>query len=342
MLSFGTQSADVGVVQLGLNRVLPKLTPLKVDGIFGPRTDERVRGFQSTRQLKPDGIVGPLTLNGLFARKSLEATVKITHGTAPSTAVSSSFGIQPPNLLPKPSPPFFTDPRDVAWSLEWATFMTWLAQRPPKGPMPPMPSPSPPSAADPKPPILGPGPVIFVPVTEPRTEAARPLPETGGNVEVKFEAGGSFTPTKSLKPKFQELKLSVDFAKLLGITEIDGLGLDLDSQFADDGTRKIEVTVKVKGSPFIKAGDGSLFSAKVFPLLTTAITSPFDEAKGFLGVGGLVQIRPFGTERVAIEIGGKFGAKGQINSTSTGTVISGFPIHVEGTAGLAIEFDLLK
>jgi hypothetical protein len=336
------QSADVGVVQLGLNRVLPKATPLKIDGIFGPRTDERVRQFQSGRTLKPDGIVGPLTLNGLFVRKSLQATVRITHRTAQPMAVRSGLGIKPPNLTPKPSPPFFTDPRDIVWNQQWATFMAWMAQRPPKGPMPPMPGPTPPSAKDPKPPILGPGPVIFVPVSEPVTRATKPLPETGGNVEVKFEAGGSFTPTKSLKPKFQELKISVNFAKLLGITEIDGLGLDLDSGIADDGSRKIEVSVKVQGAPFIKAGDGSVFSAKVFPLLSTAITSPFDEASAFLGIGGLFQIKPFGTERVAIEVGGKFGSKGQINSTTTGTVISGFPVHVSGTAGLSVEFDLAK
>ncbi len=337
MLSLGVHSAEVSVLQLGLNKVLPRLTPLSVDGMFGPKTDERVRHFQSAKQLKPDGIAGPLTLNGLFARKSLEATVLITPSSLRRSAFRSGFGIQPPNLLPKRSDQLFTDPRDIAWGLQWTEFMNWMARRPPKGPMPPMPSPTPPSAADPKPPILGPGIVIQVPTVTPRTEAKAPLPNTGGNIEVKFEGGATFTPTERLKPKMQEYKLQVDFAKLLGITEIDGLGFELDNKQEDNGDSKVEVTIKVKGSPFLKTGESSVFSAKAFPLLTTAVNTPFDEASGFIGVGGLVQIKPLGRGFV-IEIGGKLGAKGSIKSNEAGSVVSGYPVHVEGSAGLSVEF----
>jgi hypothetical protein len=41
------------------------LTPLKTDGIFGPRTLDRVREFQTNSGLAADGIVGPLTLAAL-------------------------------------------------------------------------------------------------------------------------------------------------------------------------------------------------------------------------------------------------------------------------------------
>jgi peptidoglycan hydrolase-like protein with peptidoglycan-binding domain len=62
----GNQSNDTAFVQRALNlstRFTPKLA---VDGIFGPRTAERVKQFQGARRLAPDGVVGPATLGALF------------------------------------------------------------------------------------------------------------------------------------------------------------------------------------------------------------------------------------------------------------------------------------
>ena len=41
--------------------------PVQVDGIFGPRTDRFVRGFQSALGIASDGIVGPITWRALVS-----------------------------------------------------------------------------------------------------------------------------------------------------------------------------------------------------------------------------------------------------------------------------------
>ena len=41
--------------------------PIHVDGIFGPRTDQWVRGFQSAVGTPPDGIVGPITWRAMVS-----------------------------------------------------------------------------------------------------------------------------------------------------------------------------------------------------------------------------------------------------------------------------------
>ena len=62
----GSKGSHVAYCQNLLNTRLDK-RPLWLDGIFGPKTNNKVRTFQRLRRLKADGIVGPLTWNALEA-----------------------------------------------------------------------------------------------------------------------------------------------------------------------------------------------------------------------------------------------------------------------------------
>ena len=42
-------------------------TPIQIDGIFGPRTEAWVRGFQTAVGTASDGIVGPITWRALIS-----------------------------------------------------------------------------------------------------------------------------------------------------------------------------------------------------------------------------------------------------------------------------------
>lgn len=65
----GLRGAGVTALQAGLNRWLlsQQMTSLKIDGIFGPRTEAAVSAFQRARRLVVDGIVAPKTWKQLLS-----------------------------------------------------------------------------------------------------------------------------------------------------------------------------------------------------------------------------------------------------------------------------------
>jgi peptidoglycan hydrolase-like protein with peptidoglycan-binding domain len=66
ILKQGMYGNGIDIVQHALNNESPSALPrLAVDGIFGPKTDARVREFQRNRRLNPDGVVGRNTRNAL-------------------------------------------------------------------------------------------------------------------------------------------------------------------------------------------------------------------------------------------------------------------------------------
>jgi peptidoglycan hydrolase-like protein with peptidoglycan-binding domain len=65
MIKRGMVGAQVRDLQIALNVITG--AGLKVDGIFGPRTEEAVRTFQTMFNLTADGIVGKKTGTCLVA-----------------------------------------------------------------------------------------------------------------------------------------------------------------------------------------------------------------------------------------------------------------------------------
>ncbi|GHF75077.1 peptidoglycan hydrolase-like protein with peptidoglycan-binding domain [Amycolatopsis bartoniae] len=61
----GSAGPAVRKLQRLLNARMPELTPIAVDGQFGPATDARVREFQRRAALAVDGVVGPNTWRAL-------------------------------------------------------------------------------------------------------------------------------------------------------------------------------------------------------------------------------------------------------------------------------------
>lgn len=61
VLKVGSRGSAVGNLQRGLNRVFPRYSRLKVDGIFGSATAAVVKTFQRKAGLTVDGVVGPVT-----------------------------------------------------------------------------------------------------------------------------------------------------------------------------------------------------------------------------------------------------------------------------------------
>lgn len=90
---------EVRDLQSQLNAKFRPTPLLAVDGIFGPKTNAAVRGFQMKSHLTPDGIVGPKTRAALAAAPSI--------GPSPGPGPAPNPVPPPPLPIPKPVlPPF--------------------------------------------------------------------------------------------------------------------------------------------------------------------------------------------------------------------------------------------
>lgn len=75
----------------------PPMVPLKVDGIFGPKTEAMVREFQRLNRIKADGIIGPVTRLHLFPYLKMSATLKGRGAFVPQEPIYA--GQHQPRLL---------------------------------------------------------------------------------------------------------------------------------------------------------------------------------------------------------------------------------------------------
>lgn len=101
VLSIGMSGKDVADMQAALNYHLPppspphtppgpERPPLKTDGIFGLKTDVRLREFQLVNGLVDDGKAGPRTMP-LFT-KAKDVTVKIRISPEDEAPIAANFG----------------------------------------------------------------------------------------------------------------------------------------------------------------------------------------------------------------------------------------------------------
>jgi peptidoglycan hydrolase-like protein with peptidoglycan-binding domain len=67
LLKLGSSGPNVTNLQKMLNHLRMSQVPLRLDGIFGPKTNAAIIQFQTQSLLKPDGIVGPLTSKKLLS-----------------------------------------------------------------------------------------------------------------------------------------------------------------------------------------------------------------------------------------------------------------------------------
>jgi peptidoglycan hydrolase-like protein with peptidoglycan-binding domain len=95
VLSSGSEGRQVQLLQQALGGI-------KVDGVFGPETEEAVRSFQSSRGLSVDGVVGALT--GAALRAGTTALAANVESVLPGEASSQgSAGPHPAvNIAPEP------------------------------------------------------------------------------------------------------------------------------------------------------------------------------------------------------------------------------------------------
>ena len=89
LLTTGSRGPEVRNLQRVLNAWYPSQTPLAEDGIYGPKTTDRVRYLQERANLAVDGIAGPNTLGTLNISAGTSQEPTNTGGSSASAESSN-------------------------------------------------------------------------------------------------------------------------------------------------------------------------------------------------------------------------------------------------------------
>ena len=114
-LSRGSSGTEVSELQAGLNfHIRRPAVPLVPDGVFGPKTEARLREFQTRKKITVDGIAGPETFGWLYqvAIGITEVNLRRVHLFS-SPALVSQFGPTTPDFIP-PSKQVLPQARSVS------------------------------------------------------------------------------------------------------------------------------------------------------------------------------------------------------------------------------------
>ena len=340
-LIFGSTGSEVGAVQFALNTSFNPPTPLKVDGVFGPKTLSTVQDYQANRGLKPDCIVGPQTMDSLFQVVTMTARVKMRtkSGAALVRAPRATFG----GLPNRPPPPVWESPWMTEMRQAHEAFLKWMAQPAPKPPLP-----APPLAPPPinfplgfmfGPPPLGTTQVVMAGPPAPRSSAQLPAPVSGADYAVQVGAESSFDILKG-KHKESEFKLVIDWGRITG-NKLAEVGAETALIVNNEGEVSTEVELSVTGKGLKTALGNDVLSLKLVPILTSAISSQLT-ASAFLGAKALARIQLV-RNRLFIELGGKFGTKGMLERGETDAgrpyyYYKHIPLAGSGEISVGVEF----
>jgi hypothetical protein len=273
LLRRGSVGNAVAVVQYALNGVTSFMPKLKCDGLFGPKTEERVRQHQSRQRLQPDGVVGPLTLDSLFEIVTLTCKTRFKqYADTRNGAAPTGLRVNPPlNGASAPGLNWLS-PATAEYLRQQQAFWTWWAQLHPKPPMP-----QPQTVVVPTPGPWGP---VYLPVTHqqivlPDAKTAKvqlTAPAEGGSFSIGPKGEAS---VDVLKRKFKEAEYGIgfDWVMLKGRYAELEVGASVARDHKGDLSGEAEVTLKGGAGLTLKTKLGQLGWLKFMPYLATAITS---------------------------------------------------------------------